>query len=159
MDGFLPVGKAGEMFLLQAGYQRIDLHGIFRIEHRIFRHGKALGRAFIGRKVKIIVAEPVHGLIVLRHAWGIEDAGVLFCDYNIVFKIDFHGGFELEEEVIPASCRAVNGVIVLVGTVVFAEIQSVHGGAPCVSGLSPERVISVIIRRFLMKADYPDGSL
>jgi hypothetical protein len=118
-----------------------------------------LGRAFIGRKVKIIVAEPVHGLIVLRHAWGIEDAGVLFCDYNLVFKIDFHGGFELEEEVIPASCRAVNGVIVLIGTVVFAEIQSVHGGAPCVSGLSPERVISVIIRRFLMKADYPDGSL
>lgn len=103
MDGFLPVGQAGEILLLQTGDKVVDLHGIFRIKNGIFRQGKEPGGIFIGRKVKIVVPESMDSLIMLGHAGSIEDAGILLCDYNFVVMIDFHGGLKLEKEIIPAS--------------------------------------------------------
>lgn len=127
VDGLVPVGEAGEVFLLQAGNQGIDLHGVFWVEHRIFRHGKAAGGILIGRKVKIAVAELLDGLIVLGGTLGVEDAGIFLCDYYLVFHIDFHGGLELEEKIIPAPSRAENRVVVVIGPVIFTEIQLIHG--------------------------------
>lgn len=127
IDGLLPEGKAGKLLLLQAGDAGVDLDGILRVEDGILRHGKAPGRTLIGRKVKIAVAEPVDGLVVLGAARGIEDAGVLLCDGDSVSIIDLHGGLEQEEQIIPASPGAEDGVEIVVRPVVFAEIQCVHG--------------------------------
>ena len=81
----------------------------------------------IGRKVKIAVAEPVDGLVVLGLAGSIEDAGILLRYNDSVPCIDLHGGLEQEEKIIPASLRTEDGVEIVVRPVVFAEIQCVHG--------------------------------
>ena len=130
MDISFPVRRVGKVFLLEPADEVINFHIIFRIEDLIGRDRVAVRRIFAGRKVKIAVAEPAYGLIVLRLPRSIEETGVFFGDLKLPSKINLHGRFEEEKQVIYAPLGAENGVIVLVETAVFTKIDGDHQKTP-----------------------------
>lgn len=130
MDILIPVFRKREILHLYLPDEGINLGRIGGIEDFIFRKAVLAGRAQIGRKVKVTVAETLYGLVMLRGLRGEQKAGVFLGDDEFLLQIDFHGSFQQEEQIIPAAAGAVNRIIVLVKTVVFAEMKSDHGYPP-----------------------------
>lgn len=67
---------------------------------------------------------------MLRGLRSEQKAGIFLGDDELLLQIDFHGGFQQKEQIIPASAGAENRIIVLVKTVVFAKMKSDHGYPP-----------------------------
>ena len=130
VDGLLAVRRRGEKLLLQTAEINIEFLGIRRIKNPIFRKLKPLRGIFSGRKVKVAVAETPDRLIVLGETWRIEDAGVLPGDGQPLLQIDLHGRLQKQEEIISASGGTEDGIIILVGTIVFAEMKLDHVQSP-----------------------------
>ena len=80
--------------------------------------------------MKVAVAETPDRLIVLGETWRIEDAGVLPGDGQPLLQIDLHGRLQKQEEIISASGGTEDGIIILVGTIVFAEMKLDHVQSP-----------------------------
>lgn len=126
VDDLFPVGRRGEKLLLQTAEIDVEFLGIRRIENPVFRKPEPLRGIFSGRKVKITVAEAADRLIVLGEARRIKDAGVLAGDGKALLQIDLHGRFQKQEEIIAASGGTKDGVIILIGAIILAEMKINH---------------------------------
>ena len=128
--GLITIWGRGEELLLQTAEINIEFLRIRRVKNSVFRELKSLRGILFGRKVKVAVAETPDRLIVLGETWRIEDAGVLPGDGQPLLQIDLHGRLQKQEEIISASGGTEDGIIILVGTIVFAEMKLDHVQSP-----------------------------
>lgn len=77
-------------------------------------------------KMHIAVPELSHSLIVLAIAWCIENTCIFTGYGQLLAQIKFHGGFHKQKQIIAASSRTINAVIIIVVPVIFAIINVKH---------------------------------
>ena len=72
-----------------------------------------------------------------------EDTGVFLGDDKLLLQIDLHGCFQQKEQVIPASARTADRVIVLVKTIVFTKMKGDHTLSPGSWSRCKSRILSL----------------
>lgn len=92
--------------------------------------------------MQIAVAKPFDRLVMLGSPGREKDTGVFLGDDKLLLQIDFHRCFQQKEQVIPASGRAADRVIILVKTIVFAKMKGDHKQSPGKWHRRKSRIIS-----------------